>query len=130
AGRGPVSSRVDTYHPRLPDSGELPDDGGCSRNRSSRNAGCLAPRRPRAHLRAPVSPCHVLNDRSTAMNQADARERFRDLPILEGVVTTANPDGTTNISPMGPRVDWPTTELLLRPYPESTTSANLTANPR
>lgn len=64
------------------------------------------------------------------MKQAQIGERFRDYPILEGVVTTTNSDGSTNVSPMGPRVDWPTTELLLRPYPESTTYANLVANSR
>lgn len=45
--------------------------------------------------------------------------------ILEGVMTTTSPDGTTNISPMGPIVDDSMRRLLLRPYRTSTTYANL-----
>jgi uncharacterized protein len=49
--------------------------------------------------------------------------------IIEGLMTTANPDGTSNVSPMGPRVaaeegaDW--TRLVVRPFRTSTTYANL-----
>ena len=45
--------------------------------------------------------------------------------ILEGIVTTVNPDGSANISPMGPRVDRQFTHLLLRPFQTSTTYQNL-----
>lgn len=45
--------------------------------------------------------------------------------ILESIVTTRNPDGTTNIAPMGPIVDAEITRLLLRPFRSSTTYANL-----
>ena len=45
--------------------------------------------------------------------------------LLEGVVTTTNADGTTNISPMGPLVDASFTRLLLRPFQTSTTYTNL-----
>ena len=45
--------------------------------------------------------------------------------IIEGIVTTINADGTTNISPMGPLVDADMNRLVLRPYQTSTTYANL-----
>ncbi|MCE9528126.1 MAG: DUF447 family protein [Planctomycetales bacterium] len=45
--------------------------------------------------------------------------------IAEGIVTTVNPDGSPNISPMGPRVDRDFTHLLLRPFQTSTTYVNL-----
>jgi hypothetical protein len=45
--------------------------------------------------------------------------------ILEGIVTTRNPDRSVNISPMGPRVDVAMERLLLRPYQTSTTYQNL-----
>jgi hypothetical protein len=45
--------------------------------------------------------------------------------ILEGIVTTINRDGTTNISPMGPIVDEAVTGLRLRPYKTSRTYENL-----
>jgi hypothetical protein len=45
--------------------------------------------------------------------------------ILEGIVTTLSPDGTVNISPMGPRVEPQWTRLVLKPYPTSTTYQNL-----
>ena len=51
--------------------------------------------------------------------------RLPDAILLEGIVTTENPDGSYNISPMGPVVDWPITRLRLRPYKTSTTYANL-----
>ena len=45
--------------------------------------------------------------------------------IAEGIVTTVNPDGSANISPMGPRVNRDFTQLLLRPFQTSTTYQNL-----
>jgi hypothetical protein len=45
--------------------------------------------------------------------------------ILEGIVTTINADGATNISPMGPVVDEAMRTLLLKPYGTSTTYQNL-----
>lgn len=45
--------------------------------------------------------------------------------ILEGVVVTMNPDGSPNISPMGPRVDRGISRLVLRPFRTSQTYQNL-----
>jgi hypothetical protein len=45
--------------------------------------------------------------------------------ILEGIVTTLNPDGTPNVSPMGPQVDADLQRFALRPYRTSTTWHNL-----
>jgi len=45
--------------------------------------------------------------------------------ILEGIVTTVNPDGTANIAPMGPLVDREITRLVFRPYDTSKTFQNL-----
>lgn len=45
--------------------------------------------------------------------------------ILEGIVTTVNDDGSTNISPMGPIVDEQVSKLTLRPFQTSTTYRNL-----
>ncbi|HEX6316712.1 MAG TPA: DUF447 domain-containing protein [Gemmatimonadaceae bacterium] len=45
--------------------------------------------------------------------------------ILEGLVTTLNPDRSVNISPMGPQVDREITRLCLRPYQTSRTYQNL-----
>ena len=45
--------------------------------------------------------------------------------ILEGIVTTTNQDGTTNVSPMGPIVDREVTSLRLRPFQSSQTFRNL-----
>lgn len=50
---------------------------------------------------------------------------LQDELLLECVVTSSNGDGTTNIAPMGPIVDWPLTRALLRPFQTSTTFANL-----
>jgi uncharacterized protein len=47
--------------------------------------------------------------------------------ILEGIVTTLNPDGTPNIAPMGPRVESGMRRFVLRPYRTSTTYRNLKA---
>ena len=45
--------------------------------------------------------------------------------ILEGVVTTLNPDGRVSVSPMGPRVTSSMDTLILRPYRSSQTYQNL-----
>lgn len=45
--------------------------------------------------------------------------------ISEGIVTTVNADGGTNVAPMGPRVDAAMTSLCLRPYQSSLTFRNL-----
>ncbi|MDB4777988.1 DUF447 family protein [bacterium] len=45
--------------------------------------------------------------------------------ILEGVVTTTNADGTTNISPMGPNVEDDFKAFQLRPFQTSRTYQNL-----
>ncbi|MBL8850888.1 MAG: DUF447 family protein [Planctomycetaceae bacterium] len=45
--------------------------------------------------------------------------------ILEGIVTTRNLDGSTNVAPMGPIVDAGMTHLTLRPFQTSTTYQNL-----
>lgn len=48
--------------------------------------------------------------------------------ILEGIVTTLNPDGSINIAPMGPRVAGESFDrFVLRPYRSSTTYRNLKA---
>ena len=49
--------------------------------------------------------------------------------ILEGLVTTAGPDGAMHLAPMGPRVDPDWSRLLLRPFPTSQTYRNLKARP-
>ncbi|MEX2169222.1 MAG: DUF447 domain-containing protein [Pirellulales bacterium] len=51
--------------------------------------------------------------------------KLPDAILLEGIVTTDSADGSCNISPMGPIVDWPITRLRLRPFQGSTTFANL-----
>jgi hypothetical protein len=46
--------------------------------------------------------------------------------ILEGLVTTTNPDGSPHLAPMGPAVDGPTfARFVLRPFPTSHTFRNL-----
>lgn len=45
--------------------------------------------------------------------------------ILEGLITTRNADGSTNVAPMGPRVDRQIRSLTLRPFPGSRTFENL-----
>jgi uncharacterized protein len=49
--------------------------------------------------------------------------------ILEGIVTTLNPDGALNIAPMGPQVDpgLCMAQMVLRPFRTSTTYQNLKA---
>ena len=57
------------------------------------------------------------------MNKPAARNA--DELILEGIVTSTNEDGTTNVSPMGPVADREITRLRLRPFSTSTTYQNL-----
>ena len=45
--------------------------------------------------------------------------------IIEGLCTTTNVDGSTNIAPMGPIVDHDLTTFLFRPFQTSTTFQNL-----
>jgi len=51
--------------------------------------------------------------------------RNADELILEGIVTSKNKDGSTNVSPMGPVVEREITRLRLRPFSTSTTYQNL-----
>jgi hypothetical protein len=48
--------------------------------------------------------------------------------ILEGLVTTVNPEGALNVAPMGPRVEPDWRRFVLRPYTTSTTYRNLKAH--
>ena len=66
------------------------------------------------------------------MNEPPTNTRLPELPelgddgrVLEGIVTTLNPDGTSNISPMGPIVGESLDYLWLRPFSTSTTYQNL-----
>src|SRR5205823_4596631 len=45
--------------------------------------------------------------------------------ILEGIVTSVDPQGSLNVAPMGPIVDEAMTRLVLRPFPSSRTFQNL-----
>ncbi len=45
--------------------------------------------------------------------------------ILEGIITTLNPDGSVNISPMGPEAEPAIEHLVLKPFRSSTTYANM-----
>ncbi len=45
--------------------------------------------------------------------------------ILEGIVTTLEPDNSVHIAPMGPDISSDLTRLTLRPYPTSRTLQNL-----
>jgi hypothetical protein len=47
--------------------------------------------------------------------------------ILEGIVTTLDPEGVLNIAPMGPRVEPSMRRFVLRPYRTATTFRNLKA---
>jgi uncharacterized protein len=49
--------------------------------------------------------------------------------ILEGLVTTTNADGTPHLAPMGPRMGEYGDSFLLKPFPTSTTYANLKRHP-
>ena len=56
---------------------------------------------------------------------AEPADEPADELILEGLVTTLNPDGAPNLFPMGPLVDRGVTRLTLRPFQTSTTYRNL-----
>jgi hypothetical protein len=45
--------------------------------------------------------------------------------IVEGLVTTLNPDGTPHVAPMGPMIQGDMRAFVLRPYQTSTTYQNL-----
>src|SRR5262245_52173143 len=45
--------------------------------------------------------------------------------ILEGLVTTLDPDGSPHLAPMGPRVEGDFARFVLRPFPTSHTYQNL-----
>lgn len=45
--------------------------------------------------------------------------------IIEGILTTENPDGSVNVAPMGPRVAGDFRQFELRPFPGSRTYDNL-----
>jgi hypothetical protein len=45
--------------------------------------------------------------------------------ILEGLVTTLDPDGSPHLAPMGPRVEGDFARFTLRPFPTSHTYQNL-----
>lgn len=49
--------------------------------------------------------------------------------ILEGLVTTLNPDGSPHLAPMGPRVGPDFARFVLRPFPTSGTYRNLRSHP-
>jgi hypothetical protein len=49
--------------------------------------------------------------------------------ILEGLVTTLDPDGSPHLAPMGPRVEPDFARFTLRPFPTSNTYKNLLASP-
>ena len=49
----------------------------------------------------------------------------RSLMILEGLVTTVDPDGSPHLAPMGPRVTGDFARFTLRPFPTSQTYRNL-----
>jgi hypothetical protein len=49
--------------------------------------------------------------------------------ILEGLVTTFDPDGSPHLAPMGPRVEADFRRFTLRPFPTSNTYQNLMRHP-
>ncbi len=49
--------------------------------------------------------------------------------ILEGLVTTLDPDGSPHLAPMGPRVARDFASFVLRPFPTSNTYKNLLRHP-
>lgn len=59
------------------------------------------------------------------MSSIPSQPEQPDELIAEGIVTTVNPNGSANISPMGPRVDRNLTHLVLRPFQSSSTYQNL-----
>ncbi len=46
--------------------------------------------------------------------------------IIEGILTTRNPDGSAHLAAMGPIINAEQDQFRLRPYPDTTTFANLT----
>ncbi len=48
--------------------------------------------------------------------------------ILEGIVTTVSEEGSVNIAPMGPQVELPMKQFLLRPFRTAQTYRNLKAH--
>lgn len=50
--------------------------------------------------------------------------------ILEGLVTTLDPDGSPHLAPMGPRVADDFSRFTLRPFPTSNTYRNLVRHPQ
>lgn len=50
---------------------------------------------------------------------------FSDFSVLEGVVTTTNPDGSPHVAAMGPLVNGDLSRFVLRPFVSTTTYANL-----
>jgi hypothetical protein len=71
---------------------------------------------------ATILPLKVTR-RKVTVNKSATR-RSNEL-ILEGIVTTKNEDGSTNVSPMGPVVDREVKWLRLRPFASSMTYQNL-----
>jgi hypothetical protein len=53
------------------------------------------------------------------------RVAYTDAMILEGLVTTLNPDGAPHLAPMGPRIEGDFARFVLRPFPTSHTYQNL-----
>src|SRR5439155_18200625 len=96
-----------------------PTPAASTRRRCTRRPGCCGPsangRREPAGATAtePHQPAHA---GVTPM-------------ILEGLVTTRNPDGSPHLAPMGPRVGADFARFVLRPFPTSTTYRNLLAHP-
>src|SRR5207249_2404602 len=56
------------------------------------------------------------------------RGEIGDAMILEGIVTTLDPDGAPHIAPMGPTVDAAMRRFTLRPFPTAQTYQNLRAH--
>jgi len=50
--------------------------------------------------------------------------------VIEGIVTTENPDGSAHIAPIGPHVDQNLAKWVLMPFQSSTTFANLQSRDR
>jgi hypothetical protein len=50
--------------------------------------------------------------------------------VIEGIITTENPDGSMHVAPIGPHVNDSLSEWTLKPYQSSTTFANLYATQR
>ncbi|QDU89894.1 hypothetical protein Pla175_32910 [Pirellulimonas nuda] len=59
------------------------------------------------------------------MSQPLGSEIDRELTVLEGLVTTVNPDGSPHVAAMGPLVSAGFDRFVLRPFRTSTTCQNL-----